>query len=104
MRAAGEVADRVRYGGRGSGKTPAVQWFVVSVVLSLVLTLALNILVRLFPGGARRATNWFDDLGAPRAQARTRSRSGVRVIVPWKAMVAVSIALTVVINVLLWAK
>ena len=87
-----------------AGKTRAVQWIVVSIVLSLALTLALNVVVRLFPVRARRAADWFDDHQAQRADVRTTSRSGVRVIVPWKVMIAVSIALTVVINVLLWVK
>jgi hypothetical protein len=81
-----------------------VQWLLLSVVLSLVLTLAVNILVRLFPGAARRSVDWFDDLSAQHADEPTGSRGRVRVVVPWKTMIAVSIALTVAINVLLWAK
>lgn len=81
-----------------------MQWLLLSVVLSLVLTLALNIVVRLFPGSARRAVNWFDDPSTQHADEPTTSRSGVRVVVPWKTMIAVSIVLTVAINVLLWAK
>jgi hypothetical protein len=81
-----------------------VQWLSLSVVLSLVLTLALNILVRLFPGGARRAMNWFDDLSAQHSDEPATSRSRVKVVVPWKTMIAVSIVLTVAINVPVWAK
>jgi hypothetical protein len=81
-----------------------VQWLWVSVVLSLVLTLALNIVVRLFPEGARRAVKWFDNLSAQHTDELTRSRGRVKVVVPWKTMIAVSIVLTVAINVLLWAK
>ena len=81
-----------------------MQWLWLSVVLSLVLTVALNVVVRLFPGGARRAANWFHDLSAQRVDAPTRSRGHVEVIVPWKTMIAVSILLTIAVNVLLWAK
>jgi hypothetical protein len=76
----------------------------VSILLSLLLTIVLNILVRLFPGGARRASNWLDDMSARRTDEQTQSRRGVRIVVPWKAMIAVSIVLTVAINVLLWAR
>ena len=81
-----------------------MQWLLLSVVLSLVLTLALNIVVRLFPGGARRAMNWFDDLSAQHSDEPTTSQRRVRVVVPWKTMIAVSIVLTVAINVLVWGK
>jgi hypothetical protein len=81
-----------------------VQWLLLSVVLSLVLTLALNIVVRLVPGGARRAMNWFDDLSAQHADEPNASQRRVRVVVPWKTMIAVSIVLTVAINVLVWGK
>ena len=81
-----------------------MQWLLLSVVLSLVLTLALNIVVRLFPGGARRAMNWFDDLSARHSDEPTTSQRRVRVVVPWKTMIAVSIVLTIAINVLVWGK
>jgi hypothetical protein len=81
-----------------------VQWLLLSVVLSIVLTLALNIVVRIFPGSARRAVDWFDDLSARHSDDPTVSRRHLRVVVPWKMMIAVSIGLTVAINVLLWAK
>ena len=81
-----------------------MQWLLLSVVLSLVLTLTLNIVVRLFPGGARRAMNWFDDLSAQHSDESTTSQRRVSVVVPWKTMIAVSIVLTVVINVLVWGK
>jgi hypothetical protein len=81
-----------------------VQWLLFSVVLSLVLTLALNIVLRLFPGGARRAMNWFDDTSAQHSDGPVTSRSHVRVVVPWKTMIAVSIVLTIAINLLVWAK
>ena len=80
-------------------------WLLLSVVLSLVLTFALNIVVRLLPGGARRAMNWFDDLSAQHSdEPTTTSRSRVKVVVPWKTMIVVSIVLTVVTNALVWAK
>ncbi len=81
-----------------------MQWLLLSVVLSLVLTVALNIVVRLFPGGPRRAMNWFDHWSARQSDEPTTSQGRVRVFVPWKTMIAVSIVLTVAINVLVWGK
>jgi hypothetical protein len=77
-----------------------VQWLIISLVLSVVLTIVLNVGLSLFPGSRRRATGWLDDIGS----APTTSRTRMRVIVPWKAMIAVSVVLTVAINVLLWLK
>jgi hypothetical protein len=48
--------------------------------------------------------SWFDDMSAQHSDESAESRSGVRVVVPWKTMIAVSIVLTVAINVLLWAR
>jgi hypothetical protein len=80
-----------------------VQWLLLSVLLSLVLTVALNVAVRVFPG-ARRAARCFDELGARHADGPRGSSSRVRTIAPWKTMLAVSIALTVALNLLLWAR
>jgi hypothetical protein len=81
-----------------------VDWLVLSIVLSLVLTLVLNLAVRLFPGGARRTAHWLDQRRPDDLDDRHESRRRVRIIVPWKAMIAVSIVLTVVLNVLLWTR
>jgi hypothetical protein len=81
-----------------------VEWLLVSLVLSLLLTITLNIVVRLFPGGTRRALNWFDDPSARDSDEATTSRSRVRVVVPWKMMIALSIVLTIALNVLLRAR
>jgi hypothetical protein len=78
-----------------------VQWLAVSLVASLVLTVLLNLAIRLWPGaaerGARRLTEW-----AEHQQPSGTDRPGqVRVIVPWKAMLIGSILLTIVLNVAL---
>lgn len=69
----------------------AVRWLVLSVVLSLVLTVLLNVALRLFPGAAFRA---------PRPEVEGGQR--IRVFVPWKAMILVSVLLTILLNLLLW--
>lgn len=74
-----------------------MQWLVVSLVLSLVLTVVVNVVLRLVPDAgerAARAMDWLTDPG--------RSDGRVRVFAPWKAMIVVSIVLTIVINVVLW--
>jgi hypothetical protein len=81
-----------------------VEWLVLSVFLSLALTVALHVLVRLFPGAAGRAASWFESKAAPRADERTEPGSRVRAIVPWRVMIVGSIILTIVVNLLLWAK
>jgi hypothetical protein len=77
----------------------------VSIVASLVLTIVLNVLLWMFPGRAARlwerlnhaleARQQRDDDGAP---------SNVRVIVPWKLMLIVSLILTLLLNVVLLAR
>jgi hypothetical protein len=73
-----------------------------SIVLSLVLTLVLNLVLWAFPGLGRwiaeRARRAFER-SAPRPFGDP-DEPRVRVIVPWKLMLVVSIALTVALNVL----
>lgn len=73
-----------------------MQWLVVSLVLSAVLTVLLNVAVRVFPGRGERAAQ---RLAEPR---RPRDDRGVQVFVPWKAMLLASVVLTIAINVVLW--
>lgn len=76
-----------------------MRWLVISIVGSVVLTVLLNVAIRLWPAaaerGAERLTDWTD-----------RQRSGgddthgrVRVFFPWKAMLIGSIVLTILLNV-----
>ena len=78
------------------------QWLVVSIVLSVVLTVAVNVVLWLFPGAGRRAA---DGIGRLTESADRRAPEGggphVRVIVPWKAMLIASIVLTLALNLLL---
>lgn len=76
------------------------RFLVVSIVLSLVLTVALNLVLRLVPGATRRLDEWGQR--AARARPPTADEGPrVRVIVPWRAMLVASIALTIVANLLL---
>ncbi len=76
-------------------------WLLVSIVGSVVLTLALNLLPMLFPKTARRAQekivedirkqhDWEDDAARP--------GPSVKVFFPWKAMLIGSLVLTLLVN------
>jgi hypothetical protein len=74
-----------------------------SVIASIVLTIGINVVLRVFPDTGRRLRD-----GAARLSERSAdealpvSRSNARVIVPWKAMLIASVVLTVAINVVLF--
>ena len=83
-------------------------WLLFSVVASVVLTVVLNIALRVFPGARRgleelfgRMANPVDTADRTNAADRSANEPGVRVIVPWKFMLVASLILTVAINVLL---
>jgi hypothetical protein len=84
-----------------------VQWLSFSLVASVVLTVLLNVAIRLWPGGAERSARRLDDWAqrppTPPSDGRPGGVDGprVRVIVPWKAMLLASVALTVLLNVVL---
>ena len=78
------------------------QWLVVSIVLSIVLTIAVNVVLRLFPGAGKSLTDAVGRLAESGDRSlQDRDGSRVRVIVPWKAMLVGSIVLTIVLNVVL---
>lgn len=80
-----------------------MNWLVLSIVASVVLTVVLNLAIRLFPGtadrGARRVDEWAERQAADRPAA---DGGRTQVIVPWKAMLIGSLVLTVALNLLLW--
>ena len=79
-----------------------MQWLVISVGLSVILTVLLNVGLRAFPEAAHRLARSLTSFTSPSADdARTNGRRG-RVFIPWKAMVLGSLILTIVVNVVLW--
>jgi hypothetical protein len=68
-----------------------MNWLVVSLVLSVVLTIALNAGVRMFPGATDRAARRIEDYDYDRGPR-------VRVFFPWRMMLVASIVLTVLLN------
>ena len=73
-----------------------MQWLAVSIVLSIVLTLVLNIAVRAFARAGERIDDKLTEV------AERRPQGGV--YVPWKAMIIISVVLTVGLNLLIWAR
>ena len=72
-----------------------MRWLVVSIVLSVVLTVVLNVALRAFPGAGERVDR--------EVRRVAEDRPGGGVLVPWKAMIVVSVLLTLGLNLVLWA-
>lgn len=88
---------------RGGHNERRVSWLAFSIIASIVLTLVLNVGLRLFPDSADRLRDRLFRLaerpdGEPRDDAL---RSRTRVIIPWKAMLIGSLVLTLAVNLLL---
>lgn len=69
-----------------------------SIVASVVLTVALNLLPRLFPNAARRTEANVHQRIEKAFQEQDQGGPRVKVFFPWKAMLAISLGLTVVVN------
>ncbi len=79
------------------------------LITSLVLTIGLNLAIRLVPGLPDRLGRWMGSLATPPPpdpgeatgpdDRPGRPAPRVRVYVPWKAMIVGSIVLTVALNV-----
>ncbi|MCA0893755.1 DUF2905 family protein [Microbulbifer agarilyticus] len=78
----------------------AVEFILYSLVASVVLTLLVNLIPLVFPDAASRAQKKIEE-HARRAieQHEDPERPRVKVFFPWKAMILVSILLTILVNV-----
>jgi hypothetical protein len=81
-----------------------VRWLVVSLVLSAVLTVVLNVGLRAFPDAGQRVARGFARLASPDIHDGHGQDRRVRVFVPWKAMILASLVLTVLVNLVLWLR
>jgi hypothetical protein len=72
-----------------------VNWLAVSLVLSVVVTVVLNVVLRSVPRAGERLDRTLANV------AEEHPDGGV--FVPWKAMIVVSLVLTIGLNLLLWA-
>jgi len=69
-------------------------WLLYSLIASVILTLVLNIVPRLFPGLGKKAEQRFLEQMEDHVSGKPR----VRVFFPWKWMIAASVLLTVLLN------
>ncbi len=81
-----------------------MHWLAVSLVLSVALTVALNLGIRAFPGAGDRAARRLEELATRDIDRRPDPGRRVQVFVPWKAMIVGSLILTVLVNLLLWLR
>jgi hypothetical protein len=74
-----------------------------SIVASVVLTVALNVVLWLVPGAGRRLHESLTRLAERSAppDGTEPGRSNVRFVFPWKAMLIGSLVLTIAINLVL---
>ena len=79
-----------------------VRWLVISVGLSVILTVLVNVGLRAFPETARRLARSLATFTSPTADAARTNDRRVRVFVPWKAMMLGTLILTIIVNVVLW--
>lgn len=73
-------------------------FLVQSAIASVVLTLALNFLPRLFPNATRNAGRKVQERVEQAWNDQESNGSRVKVFFPWKAMLAISVVLTVLVN------
>jgi hypothetical protein len=81
-----------------------VSWLALSLVASVVLTVLLNVALRLFPGAGQRLLRALARLTWPNNDGTGGRDRRVRVFVPWKTMIVASVLLTVAINLVLWLR
>jgi hypothetical protein len=88
------IAGRASRVERGVSSLATVHWLAVSIVLSILLTVVLNVATRAFPRASEHIGQKLADLDEKKPE------SGV--YVPWKAMIVVSVVLTIGLNLLFW--
>ena len=80
-------------------------FIVTSIIASVVLTLALNLLPLLFPKASRRAVDKIHEtMENQTREIESGQRRRVRVFFPWKMMLLASVLLTVFLNIGIWLK
>jgi hypothetical protein len=79
-----------------------VRWLVISIGLSVILTVFLNVVLRAFPDVGHRLARSLSTFTSPSADDARSNDRRVRVFIPWKAMLLGSLILTIVVNVVLW--
>jgi hypothetical protein len=100
---AGRPRRAARSGGASRLREPgAVRWLVISICLSVILTVLLNVGLRAFPDAGHRLVRAITAPKVPTAGDAQTNHRRVRVFTPWKAMIISSLILTIVLNVMPW--
>ena len=81
-----------------------MRWLAVSLVLSAVLTLVLNVGLRAFPDAGQRVARALARLASPDVDDAREQGHRVRAFLPWKAMILTSVVLTILVNLVLWLR
>ena len=81
-----------------------MQWLAVSLAVSVLLTVVVNVALRVFPESGHRAARWLAEHTSSGPSDTRAGEPRVRLFVPWKAMIVVSIILTVLLNLLRWVR
>ena len=76
-------------------------WLLFSLVASVILTVALNLLPRLFPGMGRKLGQTAERRFLDRMEDHTTGSPRLRIVFPWKLMLIVSIGGTILLNLML---
>jgi hypothetical protein len=69
-----------------------------SEIGTIVMTVAFNLLPRLFPTATRQAAYKVQDRLDEELSEKESGGSKVKLFFPWKAMIVISVVLTVVVN------
>lgn len=80
-------------------------FIITSIIASVVLTLALNLLPVLFPKASRRAMDKIHETMENQSRdIENGQKRRVRVFFPWKMMILASVVLTVFLNFGSWLR
>ncbi len=75
------------------------EFILYSIIASVVLTLALNFIPRLFPNASRRMMDRFQErIDNQTRQVEDGNKPKVQFFFPWKFMILASIILTIFLN------
>ena len=77
------------------------EFLLISLIASIVLTIALNLLPMIFPQAAAKAERKIaEKIQSMQEDTPNANAPKLRVFFPWKAMLMISIALTLAVNLL----
>ena len=78
-----------------------MEFLLVSLAASVILTVLLNVLLRVFPGTSRRVADHVEEMFEQEQPPEAEHGPRVHVWFPWRTMLLVSIGLTLLVNLFL---